>query len=113
MTANKGILTGGDSRSFYVGEYTLDEDGYLTVELEIRRHNERLILPSILGKKQATVQLDGHFDGERASLSGFAVAALPVKMKVAIERLHYDPFVRSADRTSPAIDAKADRKMQT
>lgn len=97
VTAYKGVLTGGDSRSFYVGEYTLGE-GYLTVELEIRRHNPRVFMPSILGSKSATVQLDGYFDGQQAQLSGFAVAALPVKLKVVIDRLHYEPFIRSADR---------------
>lgn len=110
VTAHQGRLTGGDSRSFYVGEYTL-EYGYLTVELEIQRHNPRVILPSILGSKRATAQLDGYFDGQTANLTGFAVSALPVKLKAVIERLHYEPFVRSSVRTALNEAAKPDEDL--
>lgn len=86
VTAANGVLTGGDSRSYYFGTYIL-KDNYLTVELHVRRHNPRVILPSVLGALQATVQLDGYFAGTQARLSGFALAKVPVKLQVVIDRL--------------------------
>jgi hypothetical protein len=86
VTANAGLITGGDSRSFYVGNYTLDGP-HVFVELRIRRHNQRVILPSVVGATQATIQIDGRFEGSRARLTGFALAKMPIKIEVVIDRL--------------------------
>jgi hypothetical protein len=86
VTALDGKLSGGDSRSFYVGSYSLEGD-QVFVELRIRRHNRRVILPSVLGANQATVQINGRFVGTQAKLSGYAIGKSPVKIRVTIDQL--------------------------
>jgi hypothetical protein len=102
VTAAGGVITGGDSRSFYVGTYALDAED-LVVELAIKRHNRRVILPSVLGARQAKVQADGRFRDGSARLSGFALAKIPVKIDITIDRIADIPAATLPARWSRSL----------
>lgn len=86
ITAAKGKLSGGDSRSYYLGEYKI-EGSFLVVDLRIARHRSLPLVRSILGSRTAAVQLSGEFDGETAELTGFAISHRLEPISVTVKRI--------------------------
>lgn len=89
ITAIDGKISGGDSRSYYHGTYSLVDD-HVVAEVQIERHTTLHFTPSVLGSNRATVQLDGAFVGDGAELSGFAVGKGLQRLHVTIRRLDGD-----------------------
>lgn len=79
-----GILRGGDSSIFYVGNYTLDGDK-LTADVVTYRHSG--MLPSIFGRDTVHIALEGSFSGQGATLAGSAKEAPGVTLNVKLKRI--------------------------
>ena len=86
ITATNGKLSGGDSRSYYLGHYTL-KGTFISMELRIARYRPLPFIRSVLGSRTATVQLTGEFDGKNAELSGFAISRRLEPLSVSVKRI--------------------------
>ncbi|MEN5147630.1 MULTISPECIES: GrlR family regulatory protein [Brevundimonas] len=89
ITAANGKLSGGDGRSYYLGDYELI-GSFLVVDLKVSRHRPLPLVRSVLGARNATVQVSGEFDGESAELTGFAISSRVEPISVSVRRLSQD-----------------------
>ena len=86
VTLRDGRISGGDSTSWYVGSYQL-EDGLFRAEIQIDRHTEISMVRSVFGVERARILLEGQSLGNEALMKGISPDAPEVAFEAVLSRL--------------------------
>ena len=83
---NEGRVRGGDSRLYYLGNYTFDGDNF-TAEVATDAHAKIPGMNALFGQDIIHITLQGLFTGDEATLTGTAKEAPTVKFVASLKKL--------------------------
>ena len=86
VTLQAGRITGGDSTSWYVGSYQLENDLFYA-DIQVDRHTEIAMVRSVFGVERARIRLEGQSLGDEALMKGYSPDAPEVAFEAVLSRL--------------------------
>ena len=87
VTITSGKIQGGDSRMFYIGEYSVGTDGSFSAVVRVATHSKAAGMWSVIGMDNGTLKLTGRASAEIVAATAVLVENQSIQMETNLTRL--------------------------